>query len=187
MTERAHPDYWYPIANLLVALRRLVLATPPEAFASIARDARAHLAALAALVRRYIHLLAGEIVLPPSRPASPLAGDPDERIRCSARRYRFALTEGKACSGGPGTGDDPPEMQWQIMMEALDRLKSVLAHPAPHALRLARFLRRHGAAPLRELPVPWHIVRRIGPALDTLLLRLDEVVRPQAWAGINSS
>ncbi|WP_353256830.1 hypothetical protein [Hyphomonas sp.] len=72
-------------------------------------------------------------------------------------------------------------------MEAAQRLVAVMANPAPHALRLARALRRLTGEALRELAVPWHIIRRIGPALDTLLLRLDQLARPKAWAGIDTS
>ena len=55
---RAHPDLWYPIAGLLAALRTWLRATAPAAFAQIALDVRAHLAALTAFVRRYLHVLA---------------------------------------------------------------------------------------------------------------------------------
>jgi hypothetical protein len=40
---------------------------------------------------------------------------------------------------------------------------------------------------LRDLPVPWHIIRRIPPALDVLLLRADQIARPLAWAGLDTS
>ena len=50
MTQpRPHPDLWYPIAQLLAALRTLLRATAPEAFAEIALHACAHLAAITAL------------------------------------------------------------------------------------------------------------------------------------------
>jgi hypothetical protein len=49
----------------------------------------------------------------------------------------------------------------------------VLASPASHARRLARRFGTLLTPGLRDLPVPWHIIRRIPPALDVLLLRVD--------------
>ena len=188
MTQpRAHPDFWYPIADLLVALRRLLRATPPDAFAQIALHARAHLAAITALVRRYIHVLAAELGLAPLGPLPPLPDIPAERCGPRSRRYRFALIEQAARRRRASRGEDPPDLQLAILLEAVERLADVLANPAPHALRLARFLRRRTGEVLRDLPVPWHIIRRIGPAIDTLLLRLDAAARPKAWEGMDSS
>lgn len=84
------------------------------------------------------------------------------------------------------TGSDTPFVQWAMMMEAARRLAIVLNHPEKHALRLARLLRRRKGATLKDLPVPADILRRLPPWTDALLCRLDEAVRPQAWAGINA-
>ena len=62
-----------------------------------------------------------------------------------------------------------------------------MANPAPHALRLARFQRRLGPAPLRDLPVRWHVIRRLGPVMDALLTCLDQAARPWAWEGLDTS
>ncbi len=189
MTQaRPHPDLWYPIAQLLAALRQLLRATAPEAFAQIALDARAHLAAITAMVRRYIHILAADITLPP-RAISPPTDHLAERTRSRGGRrdYLFPLIESPSKPSRATLGKDPPELQWAILMEAAQRLVSVMANPAPHALRLARALRRCTGEALRELPVRWSVIRRIGPVVDTLLLRLDQLARPKAWAGIDTS
>ena len=183
---RPHPEFWYPIARLLSALRTLLRATAPEAFAAIAKEARAQLMAVAALVRRYIHVLAAELVLPPPRVRPPST---EERPEASSaqngvRAPLFALIEGPARSGGGGEGEDPPALQWALLMEAAARLAGVLANPAPHARRLARRFGKLLHAGLREAPAPWHIIRRVGPGIDTLLLRIDQAARPHAWAGL---
>ncbi len=183
---RPHPDLWYPIAQLLAALRALLRATTPEAFAQIALDARAHLAALTALVRRYIHVLAADIILPPAQTRPPTERG---RIRArTAHRYLFPLIETPARSKSAATGgEDPPQLQWALLMQAAARLAAVLANSAPHALRLARRFGTLTVPGLRDLPVPWHVIRRIGPVIDTLLIRLDAAARPQAWAGLDTS
>ena len=183
---RPHPDLWYPIAELLAALRTLLRATAPTAFAQIALDARAHLAALTALVRRYLHVLAADISLPSLRPLPPLQDEPEQREGARSSRYLFPLIEHPARRARASLGEDPPELQHALLMEAVQRLVSVMANPAPHALRLARFLRRFTGRVLRELPVRWSILRRVGPGVDTLLMRLDAAARPQAGEGIDS-
>lgn len=183
---RPHPDLWYPIAELLAALRTLLRATAPEAFTQIALDARAHLAALTALVRRYLHVLAADIRLPPLAALPPLPDEPATREAARSRRYLFPLIEHPARRSRMGLGDDPPELQHALLIEAVQRLVSVMANPAPHALRLARVLRRFTGRALRELPVPWSVIRRIGPRVDTLLMRLDQAARPEAWEGIDT-
>jgi hypothetical protein len=185
---RAHPEFWYPIARLLSALRALLRATAPEAFAAIAKEARAQLIAITALVRRYIHVLAAELVLPPPRARPPSTEDKPKpaAARRGARAPLFALIENPARTGG-GEGEDPHALQWALLMEAATRLVGVLANPAPHARRLARRFGTMLHAGLRESPMPWHIIRRVGPGIDTLLLRLDQAARPQAWAGMDTS
>ncbi len=190
MTQsRPHPELWTPIAQLLAALRALLRATAPEAFAGIALSARAQLIALTALVRRYIHVLAADLILPQRRPPAPAAvhpGPPAPRPR-STPRYLFPLIEVPAGASRRSAGEDPPELQWALLLEAAARLAEVLANPAPHARRLARRFGTLLVPGLRDLPVPWHVVRRLGPAMDNLLMRLDQAARPQAWAGLDTS
>ena len=171
---RPHPDRWYPMAQLLAALRQLLRATAPETFAAIALDARAHLAA--------------ELVLPP-RAKPPLTDHPAERAGApkGRRDYRFPLIEKPSKPSQSASGEDPPELQWALLVQAAQRLAEVMANPAPHARRLARRFGTLLVPGLRDLAVPWHIIRRIGPALDILLMRLDQRARPQAWAGLDTS
>lgn len=186
---RAHPEFWYPIARLLSALRALLRATAPDAFAAIAKEARAQLIAITALVRRYIHVLAAELVLPPPRIRTPSTEDEPKpaAARRGSRAPLFPLIETPARSGGGGEGEDPPALQWALLTQAAERLVSVLANPAPHARRLARRFGTLLHAGLRESPVSWHVIRRVGPGIDTLLLRLDQAARPHAWAGLDTS
>jgi hypothetical protein len=185
-TTRPHPDLWYPIAQLLAALRTLLRATSPDAFAAIARDARTRLIALTALVRRYIHVLAADIVLPPRRQTHPLAEHKTIGAK-SSRNYLFPLIETQSRPGRATTGEDPPDLQWALLMEAATRLAEVLANPAPHARRLARRFGTLLVPGLRDLPVPWHVTRRLPPEIDVLICRLDAAARPEAWAGLDTS
>ncbi len=66
---RPYPELWNTLAHQLGPLRQLLAAAASEAFAAISAQARARLAHLTALVRRYIHILAAEIRLPPLQPA----------------------------------------------------------------------------------------------------------------------
>lgn len=182
------PELWTRTAALLAILRRLIFRAGPEGFAAIAAEARAHLAAATALVRRYIHVLAGDLSLPPL--GSPRATPPEGQAaptHLQRREALFCLTEEGRPAGlrGAGGEPDPVSLQWALMTEALRRLGAVMADPSRHALRLARHLRRNWSAPLRALPVPGHILRRLPPSLDALLSRLDQLARPQDWAGID--
>lgn len=182
---RPHPDLWYPIAQLLAALRTLLRATSPDAFAVIARDARTRLIALTALVRRYIHVLAADILLPRPKPRPPTEHS-GARAK-SSRNYLFPLIETPSRPGRATTGEDPPDLQWALLMEAATRLAEVLVNPAPHARRLARRFGTLLVPGLRDLPVPWHVTRRLPPEIDVLICRLDAAARPEAWAGLDTS
>ena len=184
------PELWTRIAAFLGALRVFLRGAVPDKFDKAAATARAHLMAAAALVRRYIHVLAADLALPPL----PVGGSPKTAGETPTKQQRrrdalFRLTEladtiKRASKGG---GSDTPFVQWALMMEAARRLALVLNHPEKHALRLARLLRRKARATLKDLPVPASILKRLAPWTDALLQRLDEEARPEAWAGINSS
>ena len=184
------PELWTRIFALLGALRTLLRETVPELFGTIAGDARAQLVAVTSLVRRYIHVLAAELALPPLPVGVPAktAGETPTKLQ-PRREAAFRLTELTSPSKGSSTSDgsDTPFIQWALMFEAARRLNAVLADPQKHALRLARLLRKRKGETLKEAPVPGHILRRLPPWVDALLCRLDEAARPQAWAGINSS
>ena len=191
MTEaRPHPNLWRSIARLLAVLRELLMATAPEAFASISAEARARLIHLTALVRRYIHILAAETVLPPPRQAKPGLKDKTARQPRRAFETPFKLIERPAphrARASTQTDGDPPELQWALLLDAARRLTEVMADPARHARRLALYLRKHAAAPLRDLAVPWSVLRCLGPEADALLIQLDQRARPKAWENLDTS
>jgi len=183
------PELWTRIFALLGALRTLLREAVPELFGSIAGEARAQLLAVTSLVRRYIHVLAAELTLPPLAVGVPAktAGETPTKPQPS-REALFRLTEliSPAARSSASQGTDTPFIQWALMFEAARRLNTVLADPQKHALRLARMLRRRQGKTLKEMPVPGHILRRLPPWIDALLCRLDEEARPEAWAGINT-
>ncbi|MFN4226472.1 MAG: hypothetical protein ACK4HR_09150, partial [Hyphomonas sp.] len=74
-----------------------------------------------------------------------------------------------------------------LLWDAARRLTGVMADPARHARRLARYLRKHAEAPLRDLAVPWPVLRRLGPEADALLIHLDQRARPKAWENLDTS
>ncbi len=188
MSNPPRADLWYPIAHLLIALRKLLRATAPEAFAAIARKARVQLAVITALLRRYIHLLAAEIILPPPRTARPQAEHPEcPRTSRKAERYLFPLFELPARANCRSKGEDGPDLQWALLMEAARRLAKVLANPASHARRLARRFGTLTVPGLRDLALPWHILRQIPPWLDVIVCQYDAKARPEAWAGLDTS
>ena len=183
------PELWTRIAALLGALRTLLRGAVPEHFAKIAAEARAQLIAATALVRRYIHVLAADILLAERPVGAPAKNSNETPKKAQSRREAlFCLIE-ETCPAratSKSDGADTPFVQWALMMEAARRLALVLNHPEKHALRLARMLRRRKGRVLKDLPVPGHIIRRLPPWTDALLLRLDEEARPEDWAGINS-
>lgn len=191
MTEaRPHPNLWRSIARLLAVLRELLTAIAPEAFASVSAEARARLTHLTALVRRYIHILAAETVLPPPRKAKPGLRDTKPREPRRPFETPFKLIERPAplrARASTQTEGDPPQLQWALLLDAARRLNDVMADPARHARRLALYLRKHTEAPLRDLAVPWSVLRRLGPEADALLIQLDQRARPQAWENLDTS
>ena len=188
--SRPHPELWNTLVHLLGLLRQLLAATAPEAFAAISAEARARLAHLTVMVRRYIHILAAEISLPPLQPALTYPSVPAQPKGQRARGDTFALLEHPPMPGQrpkSGSDSDPPELQWALLWEAATRLAAVLRDPARHARRLARHRQTGHAAPLRALPVRWAILRRLGAAADACLTRFDQLAQPAAWAGIDTS
>lgn len=195
MTETPHPrpELWTRIALVIGGLRALLLGTVPELFGAVSAHARAQLAAAAALVRRYIHVLAAELVLAPAmpRPATPPKKAPPENPPpAPAREAAFRLTEPEtqpSAASAKESVPDTPMLQWALVIAAMRRLSAVMGDPARHARRLAFFLRRQSRQTLREAPVRWSVTRRLPVFTDALLCRLDQAARPAAWAGLDSS
>ncbi|MFN7180475.1 hypothetical protein [Hyphomonas sp.] len=187
---RPHPNLWRSIAQLLAVLRELIMSTAPDAFAAVSAEARARLTHLTALVRRYIHILAAETVLPPPRQVKPQIKDKTAGKPRRPFETPFKLIERPApARAGPSrpTDGDPPQLQWALLWDAARRLTEVMADPARHARRLARYLRKHTEAPPRDLAVPWSVLRRLGAQADALLIHLDHKARPKAWENLDTS
>lgn len=184
--SRPEPQLWFAIAALLRALRTLLRDTAPEAFAAVSASARAQLAAVTAMARRYLHCLAAGLVLPPRRATSADQKRMEHPHAPMDGLWTFPLTERTAArhASSRSGGADAPALQWALAWEAAGRLAAVLAEPERHARRLALYLRRAGSAVLRDMPVRWHVLRRLGPVADALLIHLDQRARPGAWAAI---
>lgn len=192
-TEPAQPrpELWTRIVWVINQLHALLLATAPELFAGVSVQARAQLAAAAALVRRYIHVLAAELALPPAPPRPPAVqtanpSAPGSSSREAPWRLTEPLAPRRAARAGTGA-KDTPMLQWALTLAALQRLSAVMADPAAHARRLAVFLRRESRETLRPAPARWAVIRQLPVFTDALLSRLDQAARPAAWAGLNTS
>jgi hypothetical protein len=88
------PELWTRIAAFLGALRTFLRGAVPDKFDKAAANARAHLMAAAALVRRYIHVLAADIALPPLADGAPAKSSNQTPNKLQRRRESlFRLTE----------------------------------------------------------------------------------------------
>ena len=85
---RPLPEFWYPIARILLVLKALLATTAPSAFPSIAAHIHAELRLGGALVRRYLFALAHEFQLPPAHQwlaLAPARAGPANLYRMGAR------------------------------------------------------------------------------------------------------
>ncbi len=191
--ERPLPEFWYPVARILLVLKALLTATDPGAFASVAAQAHRQLAYAGAFVRRYLLALARTLVLPPLRIRAPTASNPAGQPEIPPPRRRkldrpLPLAEPPTPKRAPGRhrGEPSPQMvEWALALHRAEILLAALRRPLPLARRLARRLARGRAPGLRDLPVPWHVLRALPPALDCLLTRLDCLARPDHWSGFD--
>lgn len=183
---RPLPDFWYPIARILLVLKALLTATAPPAFPSIAAHIYAELRLSGALVRRYLFALARELQLPP--PVPRLVGTPQaDHGAHTPRRPSSGFRIGepvKASRGGAHVPVPDTYVEWALALQRTETLLAALREPEPIARRIARQLARGATPPLRELPIPAFVIRRIAPVFDILLMRLDAIARPDAWVGI---
>ena len=65
--ERPLPEFWYPIARMLLVLKALLAATSPDGYGAIAAQVHRELIYAGAFVRRYLLALARDLALPPLR------------------------------------------------------------------------------------------------------------------------
>ena len=187
--ERPHPELWHSIARMLLTLRDMLRGLSPGGFPAMATHIATELRLCGALVRRYLFALAREIILPPLRLAAahqPTQAAPSAQVHDRARRFDPGERRCPKAAFRPGTAPDPaPELQWALALHSAEVLLAALRDPLPLARRLAFRLARGKAPPLRELPVPSHVLRAVHPLFDALLMRLDALARPDAWAGMH--
>lgn len=187
---RPLPEFWYPLARMLLVLKALLAAVAPGAFASVSARVHRELRYAGAYLRRYLFALAREVVLPPLRQRPPSAAPAPQAASPHRRPLHTPLALAERPPPPRPRGDRPlplpcPPVDWAIALRRTEGLLAVLRAPMPVARRLARRLSGAGAPPLRELAVPWHVLRALPPALDCLLIRLDGLARPDAWAGLD--
>jgi hypothetical protein len=184
---RPHPELWQPIATLLLALRALLRAADPCAFAALSARALRELRLCGAMVRRYVFILAREIIVPPPRRSTPRAAPhtPSEKPRPRTSRFDPGEWPPARTPPRPGAAEPAQGIEWALALNRAEILLAALRDPLPLARRLALRLARHTAPPLRELPVPAHVPRAIPPKWDAHLMHLDSLARPDAWAGMH--
>lgn len=186
--DRPLPEFWYPLARILLVLKALLAATAPEAFAAISARVHRKLRYAGAYLRRYLLALARQVVLPPLRPRPPRPAPPGlPRAPRRALAFPVCLSEPPSLRRVPGaglSGAPNPQVDWALALQRAEALLGALRRPLPRARRLARQLARGAAPALRDLAVPAHVLRTLPPALDLLLTRLDLIARPDHWAGI---
>jgi hypothetical protein len=182
---RPLPEFWYPLARILLVLKALLAATAPEAFGAISAHVHRELRYVGAYLRRFLLALARRQTLPPLRPRLPSAA-PEARRRSICLTARFSVSE-PPVRRAPGRRSvpSPAPAEWALALSRAEAMLAILRRPLTRARRLARRLEQRGPHPLRDLAVPAHILRVIAPALDTLLMRLDCLARPDLWAGLD--
>lgn len=185
---RPLPEFWYPVARILLALKALLAATAPEAFGLISAGVQRELRYAAAFLRRYLLALARELTLPPLRPRAAAPAPPSAGAPRRGREAPFCLTEPPAAYGASRArppGVPCPPVEWAIALKRAEAMLAALRGPLPFARRLARRLERGAPPALRSLAVPAHVLRAIPPALDILLMRIDIMARPDVWSGLD--
>lgn len=186
---RPLPEFWYPLARMLLVLKALLAATAPDAFGAISARVHGELRYAGAFLRRYLLALAQGLDLAPlrARPQAPASTAPPEPRATRCRAAPFPLAELPA-DPRPPRGPQAaasPHADWAIALHRTEILLAALRAPLPIARRLARRLARGAPPVLREAAVPWHVLRALPPALDCLLTRLDCLARPDIWSGID--
>ena len=169
-------DLWHLAARHHGALKRFVLAN----FAlwsdpAIRRTARQGIAVLAAMLRRLLHLLAREIVLPPLRIRTA-----PEPFACPARSRKpslgFRLTEAKRerfpRTSNPSPTPDTPELSHALFLERLAVLANVYRARHRIARRLARRVQSRRTT-LVATPLPAPQMQRLPEGFRAMLAFLD--------------
>jgi hypothetical protein len=185
---RALPEFWYPVARMLLMLKALLMATPAAGYASISVHICRELRFAGAFLRRYLLALARTLVLPPLRaaPARPARYGEALPLAPSPRRDRaprLNLSEPPPRPRAPGAARadaSDPQIEWTLAWQRTQMLLAALRHPLPIARALARRLAREGAPPAGRLPRSADVPRALAPGFDHLLQRLSHLARPDA-------
>jgi len=169
-------DLWHLAARHHGALKGFVLAraalwSDPD----IRRTARQGLAVLAAMLRRLLHLLAREVVLPPLRirtAPEPLACR--ARFRKPSLGFRLTETVRERTSRAPNPAPTPdtPELSHALFLERLAVLANVYRARHRIARRLARRVQSR-RAPLAATPLPSPQMQRLPEGFRAMLAFLD--------------
>jgi len=186
--KRPLPEFWYPVARILLVLKALLLAAAPGGFGAISARVNRELIYAGAYLRRYLLVVARGLVLPSLRASAPAAPTSTPRSRRRPLERPLPLGEPPARRRNPGLqrgAPSSPEIEWALALQRTEALLAALRRPLPLARRLARRLARGAAPTLRDLAIPWHIIRALHPALDILLTRLDVLARPDHWSGLD--
>ena len=169
-------DLWHLAARHYGALKGFVLAN----FAlwsdpAIRRTARQGIAVLAAMLRRLLHLLAREIVLPPLRVRTapePLASHGCARKPSLGFRLTETPRERTPRAPNPAPTSDTPELSHALFLERLAVLASVYRARHRIARRLARRVQSN-RAPLAATPLPAPQMQRLPEGFRAMLEFLD--------------
>ena len=182
-------DTFSLLAQLVLQVRQALRALSPFAFSENVNGAvlKTRIAALTAMVRRYLHALAAEITLPMPRAIPPRAEDESGATSCGTAERGLPLFENDPSTTRHATHsprpDTNPYFEWGQAFMQIERLALALAHADRRARRLAGLLRRR-SKPLRAMPLRVHHLRRLPAELDTLLLELDRRARPELWQSL---
>lgn len=169
-------DLWQPAARHHGALKGFVLARAALwSDPAIRRTARQGLAVLAAMLRRLLHLLAREVVLPPLRVRT--APEPlDSPVYASKPSLGFRLTETvrerTPREPNPAPTPDTPALSHALFLDRLVVLAN--AYRARH--RIARRLARRAQsrrAPLATAPLRAPQLHRLPEGFRAMLDFLD--------------
>ena len=181
-------DTFALLAQLVLQVRAALRALSPFAFSENSTALKTRIAALTAMVRRYLHALAAEVSLPMRRAVPRRDKEkPGASSRGTGERGLPLFENDRPATGRAmrrSQGTSHPYFEWGQAFMQIERLARALAQADRRARRLAGLLRRR-SKPLRSLPLRVHHLRRLPPELDTLLLELDRRARPELWRSLN--
>ena len=169
-------DLWHLAARHHCALKRFVLANLAVwSDPAIRRTARQGLAVLAAMLRRLLHLLAREVVLPPLRirtAPEPLVYPARSRKPSLGFRLTETVRERTPRAPNPAPTPETPELSHALFLERLAVLANVYRARHRIARRLARRVQSR-RAPLAATPLPSPQMQRLPEGFRAMLAFLD--------------